>query len=167
MPDCTTCNSIRKARRQDYPALVDLFSQIDALHRQALPHLFQEARGPSRTRTYIERILDDDDAALLVAEREDRLVGAIHVLLHEALGIPILTPRRYAVIDTLVVDSTCRRSGVGQALMAEAETWARTKGAQAIELTVWEFNQDAAAFYRTLGYETINRRMWKPVEPET
>lgn len=159
-------DSIRKAKRQDYPALVGLFAQVDALHRQALPEVFREPPGPSRTRTYIERILADENAALLVAEQEDRLVGLVHVLVHESAGVPILVRRRYAVVDTLVVDRSCQRSGVGRALMAEAEAWARARGAQAIELTVWAFNREAAAFYEGLGYETIYRRMWKPVGQE-
>jgi ribosomal protein S18 acetylase RimI-like enzyme len=33
-----------------------------------------------------------------------------------------------------------------------------------VELTVWEFNEDAIAFYEKLGYTTILKRLWKALE---
>lgn len=32
-------------------------------------------------------------------------------------------------------------------------------GAQSLQLTVWEFNKDALAFYTSLGMHTRNRRL--------
>jgi ribosomal protein S18 acetylase RimI-like enzyme len=33
-----------------------------------------------------------------------------------------------------------------------------------VELHVWEFNQAALAFYETLGYATLERRMGRSLE---
>jgi len=39
-------------------------------------------------------------------------------------------------------------------------------GATSVQLTVYEFNQAAIDFYRSLGYETLSRRMRKPLVQE-
>ncbi len=48
--------------------------------------------------------------------------------------------------------------------METVHNWAVSKGATAIELMVFEFNQNAIAFYRDLGYDTLSRRMVKPLD---
>jgi ribosomal protein S18 acetylase RimI-like enzyme len=45
--------------------------------------------------------------------------------------------------------------------MEAAQEWARQRGARRVQLTVWEFNEGAIAFYESLGYETYSRNMWK------
>ena len=37
--------------------------------------------------------------------------------------------------------------------------WAKEMDVTAVELNVWEFNEDAIAFYKGCGMETINRKM--------
>jgi len=45
-----------------------------------------------------------------------------------------------------------------------ADQWAAEKGAANIELTVYEFNQSAIAFYEGLGYTPLSRKLSKPLE---
>ena len=52
-----------------------------------------------------------------------------------------------------------RRQGIGSALMRQAEAWARAHGADEVELGVWEFSDEALAFYSALGYVTSRRTM--------
>jgi ribosomal protein S18 acetylase RimI-like enzyme len=61
------------------------------------------------------------------------------------------------------VREDCRRRGIGRRLVREAERWARARGAEEIELNVWEFNASAQALYERLGYATFSRRMGKPL----
>ena len=153
--------SIREATLDDYDALCPLFSEVDAQHREALPHLFRMPAGPARTKEFISDVTSDENAVLFLAERTGEVVGLIHVLVRDARDIPILVPRRYAVIDNLIISKGSRRSGIGRSLVARAEQWAAAKGANSVELNVWEFNKDAVAFYEKLGYATASRRMWK------
>ena len=41
--------SIRPAVLEDYEALCAIFGQVDALHCEALPQVFQEPDGPARS----------------------------------------------------------------------------------------------------------------------
>lgn len=160
--------AIRRATAADYDTLCLLFEQVDALHRQHLPRVFRQPDGPARDREYVLSLIAAEDVGLFVAVVEGRPVGLICVVLRESPAVPILVPRRYAVVDTVVVEERSRRAGIGRALMEHAAGWSAARGAESIELNVWEFNREAIAFYERLGYRTASRRMSKrlhePVE---
>ncbi|MBU0492937.1 MAG: GNAT family N-acetyltransferase [Chloroflexi bacterium] len=153
--------TIRQATLEDYEALCALLAQVDTLHGQALPHVFRAPGGPSRSREFIASIITNEHAALLVAEHDGQIVGCIDVIIQQAPDIPIMVPRRFAKIDTLVVAEGFRCAGIGRALLERAQQWAADRQATQVELNVWEFNQAAIAFYEKQGYETAQRRMWR------
>ncbi len=153
--------SIREAVASDYDDLCVLFDQVDTFHRDNLPAIFQKPRGGVRATEYVLGLIADETVGLFVAQVSSQLVGLICVVIKESSDIPILVRRRYGIVDNLLVDEAFRRAGIGQALMEKAQRWAMARGAESIELTVWEFNQGAIEFYQTLGYETVSRKMRK------
>jgi len=158
--------SIREAHIGDYEELCEIFMEVDTLHGEALPHLFRAPNGPVRTKEYISGVIGDENAALFVAQSEGEIVGLVQVFVRDAPDLPIMVPRRWAAIDTLVVKRGFRRSGIGRALMERAHGWAQNKGATQVELTVWEFNGEAIAFYQELGYQTGSRRMCRALSAD-
>jgi ribosomal protein S18 acetylase RimI-like enzyme len=152
---------VREARAADYGALSEVFSEIDALHRGSLPHVFRAPDGPARSEEHLASVIADQNAAVLVAQSGAEIVGLVEVFLREAPEISIMVPRRFAVVDTLIVKEDFRRLGIGRALMQRAHQWAQARGASQVELTVWEFNSGAKAFYESLGYSTTRRTMYR------
>ena len=150
---------IRPATAGDYDALCAIIDEVDTLHRDHLPHIFQKPPGPVRDRAYILDLLADDGVGLFVAEVDGQVAGFVHVLVRDTPPWPVLVPRRRAFVDSLAVGQEFRRRGIGRALMDRAHTWSIAKGAVDIELNVFGFNRPALAFYRALGYETSTRRM--------
>jgi diamine N-acetyltransferase len=155
---------IREAVARDYKNLNTLIDAVDRLHRDNLPQKFQESEGPVRDRNLILALIADESVGLFVAEREAQLVGLVHILIRDTPDIPIFIPRRYAVIDNLVVKDGFRRVGIGRALMTKAHDWAITKGANLVELNVYNFNEAALAFYERLGYKTYSCQMSKSLK---
>lgn len=155
--------TIREATEQDYERLCVIMDEVDRMHRAALPQRFTAPDGPSRQRAYITDLIREANKGLFVAEMEGHLVGFVHVMVRDTPDVPILTARRYAVIDNLGVKQSLRRRGIGQALMVRAEAWALAHGASSMELTVYAFNQTAERFYREIGYEILSHRMTKPL----
>ena len=152
---------IREATQDDYRGLCEVFEEVDILHCEAIPHVFQRSHRPARTEEFISDVITNDDEALFVAEYDDQIIGIVQISIREAPDIPIMVPRRYAVITNLAVKEKFRRSGIGRSLVEKAHRWAMKKGATQIELNVWEFNRPAIAFYEKLGYATATRRMWR------
>jgi ribosomal protein S18 acetylase RimI-like enzyme len=152
---------IRRVVEQDYTIYCDLFDEINELHRLALPGIFQQPAGRIIQRDYFLSVLKDEQAAVFFAECEGQVAGFIYVLIREASAYPLLVPRQYGVVDTLTVRPAFQRTGVGRALMRQAEEWIASQGVNTIELTVYEFNRGAQAFYEGLGYATYSRKMSK------
>ena len=88
--------------------------------------------------------------AVYVAEASGKLAGWIHVFVR-----PSLTTEPSAEVAALVVDEQCRSRGIGQALMYEAERWAKEQGCMTVRLRSNVTRLRAHAFYERLGYETL------------
>lgn len=155
---------IRPAREEDFEDLCDIIAQVDELHREHLPRRFRAPDGPARSGEFLLQAIENAEVGLFVAEVERSLTGFVHVVIREAPDIPIVVPRRYAVVDNLAVKNRWRRTGVGRALMKRAEDWASAQEASSLELNVYAFNRPAAAFYEALGYKTLSHRMVKRLD---
>ena len=147
---------VRPATVDDHPALARLQRDLDAIHARVQPGFFRASvDGPGesqRTLEWVRAALGDPHAALIVADEEGVVVGAIRLRLWDSPEDPTVTPARRVNVESLVVASTARRRGIGRALMAEADRWARARGATQVVLTVWEGNDTAERFYRALGF---------------
>lgn len=151
---------IRVARHEDFPALCGLYDQVDSFHRESLPHIFRDTPDPPRSREFIQGLMDGEESEILVAEGPGgALLGCVEVVDFAPPARPMTQPRRYAVVEELVVDAAQRGQGLGRLLMDAAHEWARGRGLKSVQLHVWEFNSGARGFYEELGYETLSRRL--------
>ncbi len=153
--------SVRKATQNDYNTLCQLFDEIDTLHRDNLPQMFQKPTGSVREQGYYSGLIADENVGLFVAEADGKLVGFVHTIVRDTPAFPVFVPRRYAVVDGIVVKSEFQNRGTGRMLMDKIQEWAIAKGATSIELNVYEFNETAISFYERLGYQTLSRKMSK------
>jgi len=158
--------SIRKASSADYNNLCDLFDELDGLHRDNLPYLFQKPDGPAREKEYFSELLADQNVSLFVAETDEKLVGLVQIVIKDAPAFSVVVPRRFAIVDSLLVSSRFQKRGIGKMLMDKGQEWAILKGATSIELNVYEFNQAAVSFYEKSGYRVYSRRMRKELNVE-
>lgn len=94
------------------------------------------------------RLAASNDDALFVAEHDGHVVGWIHV--HPRF---LLESDPYAEIGALVVDRNARRLGVGRALVARGEAWAREKGFARMRVRSNVTRVESHQFYPALGYE--------------
>ena len=62
--------SIRTATERDIDALNQIIGHVDALHREHLPHIFQQPDGPARDREYMLGVLADESCGFFVAEAQ-------------------------------------------------------------------------------------------------
>jgi ribosomal protein S18 acetylase RimI-like enzyme len=151
--------SLREATIDDFDGICEVLEEVDVLHCQALPHIFRTTEKPVRSKAYISERTVGGNEAFWVAENGNRIMGVLHISIEEAPDLPIIVPRRYGKIHTLAVRQDYRRLGIGRSLMKKAHDWAMEKGITQLELTVWEFNKGAIAFYEEFGYSTESRRM--------
>ena len=100
------------------------------------------------------------DAVLVATNGDDEPIGWVHVA-----RVALLQSVATAEIHGLVVASAYRSSGIGTALVAAAEAWARERGAQRIVVRSRSTRERAHRFYERLGYdqEKVSHVFGKPL----
>ena len=152
--------SIREAVPADDAALGRISDEVHKLHATAHPSLFRPVgSGNSLPQAYFDDLLASGTSTILVADIEDTVVGFVIANVFDAPPFEVLVPRRIVFIDSMVVTAAQRGKGIGRALVDATIAWGRSRGAAYLELTVWEFNRSARAFYEQLGLATIHSTM--------
>jgi ribosomal protein S18 acetylase RimI-like enzyme len=149
---------IRPAISEDYAAVNLVFASELAYHVDLLPDRFQMVE-PVMSRPWFDALLAQPDATLQVAVVSGAVVGVILLIESVSVDAAFQRPRRYLEVDELAVLPQYRRQGIGRRLMETVEQIAAARGIDTIELHVWEANSQALAFYDSLGYSTIRRRL--------
>ena len=98
----------------------------------------------------LEELAAHADHALFVAEADGRVVAWLQVSLPRIFESPT-----QAEIAGLVVDEGMRGRGIGSALVAEAESWAREHGCNVLRVRSNVLRDRAHGFYRGAGFAEI------------
>lgn len=147
-PDCHTAGlpgegiSIRRCRLEDAQAVLELWAEARSEHAITADRLDD-----------VERLIaTSSPAALLVAEADDEIVGAL------IAGWDGWRGNLYR----LAVREGHRREGIGMALTRAGEEYLRSRGAHRITALVAFDDADAGAFWDSAGYprdQEIGRRV--------
>ena len=116
---------------------------VEALDR-LIPQLSSSAEAMSTT--LVGRVLSDPAITLFVAHDGGTIVGTLTLAIFE-----IPTGLR-AWIEDVVVDSSVRGLGVGEALTLAALEVARTRGAKSVDLTSRPSREAANRLYQRVGF---------------
>ena len=150
---------VRQASLRDYEELCALFDQLDEIHRQARPDMFQPFPPPARTREQVARWLAQADSTVLVAQSEQGVVGLAVLLARTPSGFAGAVARKVIELDNLVVRADQRGRKVGRRLLAAAVEWSRQRRATHVEVAVHDFNRDAKRFYESFGFSSSIDRL--------
>jgi GNAT superfamily N-acetyltransferase len=93
---------------------------------------------------------DPDSRVFVAATPEAGVCGWVHVL-----GLHLMESEGAAEVGGLVVDSRVRGQGIGRALMAAAETWARERGYARVTVRSNVVRAETHRFYQNLGYAIV------------
>ncbi len=150
---------VRQASLRDYEEMCGLFDELDEIHRQSRPDMFQPFPPPARTREQIAHWLAQADSTVLVAQSDEGVVGLVVLLTRVPSGFAGAVPRRVMEVDNLVVRASQRGRRVGRRLLAAAVEWARQRRATHVEVAVHDFNRDARRFYESFGFASSVDRL--------
>ena len=150
--------TIRLAREEELLRINELRKQVNDLHVAGKPDVFKPG-FPEELQDFIHVIWNDPERDIVVAEVDDTVCG-FAVLHHiNRPENPFMKERDFLDIDEFCVDEAFRRQGIATALIRFIKDYAKEKGFHRIELNMWEFNQDALAFYEAAGFSTFRRYM--------
>ncbi len=146
----------RKAASPDALTLSVLATQVflDTYAAQGIrPAVAREVRHYLSEEAFAA-LLADPRRAILVAEREDHLLGFAQ--LTHGQTHPLLPPEPQATeLSRLYVQRPFLGKGLGKELLARSETLAAREGAEILWLTAWTGNAHALRFYEARGYQDV------------
>lgn len=146
--------SFRNATRADVPAVVALLAD-DPLGAQ------RETADLTPYLAAFDAMQDGDHNTLVVGEDAGgRIVATFQLTVIPGLS---LRAARRAQIESIRVATDQRGTGLGGALMAEAESRARAAGCSLLQLTTNRSRVRAHAFYDRLGFEASHIGYKKPL----
>jgi len=158
--------SLRPYIEKDWPQFLqlDVETAIDALgestedDRRKLRELWPEKLA---RQGFVPGRFGVAGAQLLVLESEEgSYLG--HLWLTETRDA---SGKRILEVTTMGIVREARGQKLGRLLMQRAESEARERGIEDIELSVAGNNRRARDLYRDLGYETVRRTMRKRLRP--
>ena len=149
---------IRFAKEDELDRINVLRKQVNDLHVEGKPDVFKPGFN-EELRNYVYYIFKDPEQKIVVADKDGEICG--FAILHHIYKPenPFMKVRDFLDIDEFCVDEKHRREGIATAMVEFIKNFAIDQGYHRLELNMWEFNQDALAFYEAAGFETFRRYM--------
>ena len=121
-----------------------------------------ESSGAPPLRDQLLESAGDPALVRLVAEIDGAVVGVLSGSVAEPpKGGMLRYAGPVAYVADLGVAATHRKRGIGTALLAEFESWARSRGAAHLRLFVHEGNAAAESLYERTGFRRVHVEMRK------
>lgn len=142
---------VREATRQDIVAIVGLWKEFMAFHREKDSLFTQAPNGEEVFARFVEGNIDSETACVYVAVVQTRLAGYCQGKLEKYP--PVITEQNYGQILDVAVTADYRRTGVGERMFGALRDWFCLKGVHRIEVRHWASNEIASRFWRKMGFE--------------
>ena len=141
---------IRKATQSDIPGMLALLRQVGQVHHEIRPDIFRSG-AQKYDETALLSLLTDPMRPIFVATKGAFVAGYCFCILKESQEDPVLTDRKELYIDDLCVDENHRGKGIAKTLYSHTCAYAKSIGCRFVTLNVWQGNDNAMAFYQSLG----------------
>ncbi len=151
-----TMHLIREMDDADREAVIDLIWELN-LYENAITS--DRATGRKAAASGLagnRRRMAEHGGTELVAEVDGKIMGYLLCIIESAQAYVHERFSRHAYIAELVITEAARGQGLGQALIAGAEDFARASDMRTIYIGVLAGNTPADRLYEHLGYQTYN-----------
>ncbi|MGL5764182.1 MAG: GNAT family N-acetyltransferase [Sarcina sp.] len=147
---------IKDLKIEDFEKFNELFLELHMLHAKNREDIYLETSN-LETRKIFEEELKDEKAITLCAKNNGKIVGICLLTVKETGDNKLTKKRAIGYMEVLIVKEEFKYQGVGRMLFDKVKEEAIEKGAEHLELMVWEFNRQAIEFYKSEGMKTRSR----------
>lgn len=153
---------IRRATKQDIPALIRLDVQTTDYHAKLDPKALKTGRElRSVFKKFFLKQLARRNGRIFVATEGAKTIGFLMCEIQK-MKIVYRFPK-VGFISTVYVEGKARRSGAGAALLEEAIRWLKSKGMNRLELGIMCNNDIGMEFWTKQGFKPWWVKMWKKI----
>ena len=146
---------IRQANEKDIDKILDLLSQVNAIHANARPDIFKVVT--KFTKEELEKKINNEPI-FVYTNNSDEVVGYIFGLIQENIVNHLIYHKTF-FIDDFCVDDSYRGSGIGTKLYEYVKQYAKSIGCDRVILNEWNFNEKAYKFYLKCGLKPLETTM--------
>ena len=151
---------ILRASTEHLDDIVSLNRAVQNLHVEQEPRYFRPFDEAAVTE-FIRNALGDPSVTFLLAVAGEKPLGYALLRVQDRAAHVYSLPRRFVELEQIAVGPDSRKQGVGAALIDEAFAVAKSLGFCDLELSVWDFNQDAQRLFQRKGFKPYLHRMRK------
>lgn len=151
-------SEIRFAKETELEEINKLRKQVNDLHVKGKPEIFK-AGFSEELKNYVYDVFYNERNKIVVCDC-DGIIAGFAILNHISKPeSPFSYARDFLDIDEFCVDVHYRRQGIATQMIQYIQDYAKNEDFTRIELNMWEFNQEALAFYESIGFTTYRRYM--------
>ena len=142
---------IRRAEDKDTKAIMNLLVQVNMVHHNGRPDLFNGPKTKYTEDQLHEMFLDDRNPIFVYEDDNGNVRAHMFTNFKQILNDNIMTDIKTLYIDDLCVDETARGQHIGSKMYDFIKGFARENGCYNVTLNVWECNVNAKKFYESQG----------------
>ena len=141
---------IRRAEERDMPVIHELLTQVNRVHHEGRPDLFN--LGTKYTDEELRELIHNDRKPIFVYD-DGGVRGYAFCVFQQHVGDNMMTDIKTLYIDDLCVDEQYRGHHVGKSLYEYVLKFAKEQGCYNVTLNVWSCNEKAMGFYKACGLQ--------------
>jgi len=154
--------TVRLARREDGPELYHAWQALRQHYAATDPRIVPTPVSEGEFVAGLREMFARQTSVTFVAEDGGQLVGFISGSIEP--NQPDRLPELHATVGYIYVEPEYRRTGLGRQLFQAVADWAnRQEGISHFEMAVLASDDQAAAFWRTIGFSPFIQRLWAPL----
>lgn len=145
---------IRKASPEDYEEVERIMRQIQELHVELRPDIYQPLYPMLSKEEYLKMIQED----FLVEEQAGEVCGVL-IFMEHTYRNPKQVERKVLFVDVIAVDQRYRGKGIGSDMIAYLKQEAKNRQCDGVELQVNGRNVAAKRMYEKCGFTEKSMNM--------
>ena len=139
--------TIRQAEMKDLPVLYSFEQGVINAERPFDPFL----KEGYITYYDITDLIQSDQSEIIVAESNDKLIGAGYAQIRQSKAY--WKDAQFAYLGFMYVDPAFRGQGINQMIIEHLKQWALTRKVYELRLDVYEENEAAMSAYQKTGFK--------------
>ena len=151
---------IRRATEKDIPVINSLLNQVLEVHADSRPDIFKTGTKKFTDEELVE-LIHNNEKPIFVYEENNEVYGYVFVEYEICKNNNSKQDRKSLFIEDFCVDEKHRREGIATKLFEYCEKLAVSENCDSVTLNVWDFNEDAVAFYKEMGMIPLKTIMEK------
>ena len=144
-------DNIRRAQQEDIEGILKLLVQVDMVHHNGRPDIFNGPATKYNADELREILPDETRPEFVYVDEDGNVLGHAFCMHKQIKGDNVLTDIKTLYIDDICVDEKARGKHVGSKLYDHVVGYAKDNDYYNITLNVWSCNPGALKFYEAMG----------------